>query len=265
MQQNSIMVLSTKNEGDAKEVVAPLEAFNMYSNHLKLRVFTELSESGFFHDFRRLAGLSIALVALFVQFSHASEWDAVDNTTDGIQIYRKEVDDTGLVIFRGVGMVEASLPLVATAIFDTARRREWIDGLASSMIIRWQDKDNFIEYDHIGLPFFISDRDFVSKVNISYDKSRKQMVFHYQPSDDHSAPHAGYIRGDLTATFILSYIDEKKTKVDAQFLCDPKGWIPKWLVNFFLKDWPVTTFRNLRKEVLKDLSVDSRFSRLTKK
>ncbi len=234
------------------------EAFNMYSHHLKWKSATELSR--IYHNFGRFAGLSIALIALLVQLSHASEWYAVDNTTDGIQVYRKEVD-SGLVSLRGVGVVEAPLALVATVIFDTARRREWIDGLEDSRIIRWQDKDNFVEYDHIGLPFFLKDRDFVSKINMSYDQSRKEMVFHYQPSDDPSVPHTNYVRGELiNAVFILSSIDDKKTLVDAEFLCDPKGWIPKWLVNFFLNDWPKTTFRNLRKEVLKDLSVDTRFS-----
>ena len=209
-------------------------------------------------------GLCIALIALSAQLSHASEWYSVDKTTDGIQVFRKEVGDSGLVAFRGIGVVEAPLPLVATVIFNTDRRREWIDGLVDSRILRWRDEENFDEYDHIGLPFFIKDRDFVSKVKMSFDLSKKEMVFHYQPSNEPSAPRTDYIRGELIhATFILSSMDnDKKTRVDAEFLCDPKGWIPKWLVNFFLNDWPTTTFRNLRKEVLKDLSVDMRFSQL---
>ncbi len=115
------------------------------------------------------------------------------------------------------------------------------------------------------MPLFFKDRDFVSKIRMSFESSKKEMVFHYQPSDDPSAPRTHYIRGELlSTTFIVSAIDnDKKTRVDAEFLCDPKGWIPKWLVNFALRDWPKTTFRNLRKEVQKsDLSVDPRFSKL---
>jgi hypothetical protein len=203
-------------------------------------------------------------IALLPQLSHASEWYPVDNTSDGIQVFRKEVGDSGLVAFRGIGVVEAPLPLVATVIFNTDRRREWIDGLVDSRILRWRDEDDFVEYDHIGLPFFIKDRDFMSKVKMSFNLSKKEIVFHYQPSNEPSAPPTNYIRGELIhATFILSSIDDdKKTRVDAEFLCDPKGWIPKWLVNFFLNDWPTTTFRGLRKEVLKDLAVDTRFSQL---
>jgi hypothetical protein len=210
----------------------------------------------------------MALFVLAAHPSHASEWNTVDRTTDGIQVLRKETGDSTLVAFRGIGIVEAPLPLVATVILDTNRRLEWIEGLYDSRITHWNDNDSFIEYDHIDMPLFMSDRDFVSKITMSFDLSKTELVFHYQPADDPSAPRTDYIRGELLdATFILSSIDDdKKTKVDASFLCDPKGSIPKWLVNFFLKDWPKKTFRNLRKEVLKpDISVDTRFSKLLKR
>lgn len=233
-------------------------------NYVKLRAPNEFYQSNSRYRFGWMVGLCIVLFALLPHLSHASEWQSVDNTTDGIQIFKKDVKGSGLVAFRGIGVVDAPLPLVATVIFDTDRRRKWVAGLVDSRIIRWGDKDNFIEYDHIGMPFFVKDRDFVSISKMSFDLSKKEMVFHYQPSDDPSAPRTNYIRGELIdTTFILSSIDnDKKTRVDAQFLCDPKGWIPKWLVNFYLKAWPKTTFRNLRKEVRKDLSVDTRFSKL---
>ena len=209
----------------------------------------------------------MALFAFIPHFSHAVEWQPVDNTADGIQIFRKEVKGSGLVAFRGIGIVDAPLPLVATAIFDTDRRRKWVAGLVDSRIIRWGAKDSFIEYDHIRMPLFLKDRDFVSIGKMSFDLSKKEMVFRYQPSDDPSAPRTKHIRGELIDTiFILSSIDnDKKTRVDAEFLCDPKGWIPKWVVNFYLKVWPKTTFRNLRKEVQRDVSVDTRFSNLIEK
>ncbi len=214
---------------------------------------------------RRAAWLSIILLALLANPGHASEWQSVLNTSDGIQIFEKEAGDGGLIEFRGNGIVEAPLLLVATVIFDTNRRQEWIKGLAESRILRLDGNDDYIEYDHIDMPIFFEDRDFVSRIQIHFDRSGKELVFHYQPSDDSSAPRTQFIRGEmLKMTFHLSSIDrDTKTRVDAEFLCDPKGWIPKWLVNFFLKDWPKVTFRNLRKEVLRsDISVDPRFADL---
>jgi hypothetical protein len=232
-------------------------------NELTGSVTREFSQSGSHRRFGRMIGLSIALFVLLAHLGHASEWQLVDDTSDGIQVFRKEGSSSGLIAFRGIGVVGAPLPLVATVIFDTDRRREWVEGLVGSRIVRWEDKDSFIEYDHIEMPFFMSERDFVSKIKMSFDLSKKQMVFQYQSSADPSVPRTDFIRGEvIDMTFILSSIDnDRATRIDAAFLADPKGWIPKWLVNFFLEDWPKKTFRNLRKEVLKpDIPVDAHFS-----
>jgi hypothetical protein len=207
-------------------------------------------------------------ITLFVLLAipvRASEWQPLLTTSDGIQIFKKEANGSGLIEFRGSGVVMAPLPVVATVIFNTGRRKEWIEGLAESWVLRWQDRDDYIEYDHIDMPIFFSDRDFVSQVRIGFDRSGKTLAFHYQAADDPGAPHTGYVRGEvITMMFVLRSVDrDRHTRIDAQFLCDPKGWIPNWLVNYFLKDWPMTTFRSLRKEVLKpDISVDPRIAAL---
>jgi hypothetical protein len=213
----------------------------------------------------REAWLPFVLVLLLANPIHASEWRSMFDTPDGIQIFKKESTDSGLIEFRGVGIVDAPLPLVATVIFDTDRRLQWIKGLVESKIIRWEGSDHFIEYDHIDMPTFFTDRDFVSKVRVRSDQNRQEVVFQYNRADDPSAPRTDHLRGEvINMTFALRSVDQNtRTSVDAEFLCDPKGWIPAWLVNFFLKDWPTTTFRNLRKEVLKSgITVDPRFSEL---
>jgi hypothetical protein len=88
---------------------------------------------------------------------------------------KKQTTDK-LVAFRGVGVVDAPLPIVATVIFDTGRRLEWIEGLVDSRIIRWGGKDKFVECDHIDMPIFFQDRDFVSKITMSFDLPGK-MIF----------------------------------------------------------------------------------------
>jgi hypothetical protein len=219
------------------------------------------------HKPERMAWFCIALFVLLTNPGHASEWQSILTTSDGIQVFKKETGERGLIQFRGIGIVEAPLPLVATVIFDTARRREWIEGLGESRILGWRGKDKFIEYDRIEMPVFFRDRDFVSIVRMRASRAGNELVFQYQSSDDPSAPRTSYIRGEvINMTFHLSsFARGSKTRVDAAFLCDPKGLIPAWLVNYFLKDWPQTTFRNLRKEVLKPgISTDPRLSKLLK-
>jgi len=206
-----------------------------------------------------------ALIMLLANPGHASEWRPMLETSDGIQILKKDATGSGLIEFRGIGVVEAPLPLVATVIFDADRRLHWIKGLIESKILRWEGQDSFIEFDHIDMPTFFKDRDFISKVVIRSDQARREVVFQFRPADEPAAPATGHLRGEvINMTFALRSFDRgTRTLVDAEFLCDPKGWIPAWLVNFFLRDWPKTTFRNLRQEVLKPgITVDPRFAAL---
>jgi hypothetical protein len=51
--------------------------------------------------------------------------------------------------------------------------------------------------------------------------------------------------------------DGKGTRVSGDVHCDPRGAVPTWLVNFFQKEWPHTTFKKLRAQVAKPNIVES--------
>ena len=51
------------------------------------------------------AGLLIALAGLLASLVHASEWRPMFDTPDGIQIFKKDATESGLIEFRGVGIV----------------------------------------------------------------------------------------------------------------------------------------------------------------
>jgi hypothetical protein len=177
--------------------------------------------------------------------------------TEGLTLYWSKVDGSKVIAFKGEGIVDEPIEKVATVIIDTTRGTEWIDSLLASKVVRAISKTEFIEYDHVGIPFpfdtIMSDRDFVSHVYLEADPKTKRMTVSYLPAEDDLAPVLKkYTRGRMTCVFKLvpmSMSDE--TYVEAEIHCDPKGNVPKWLVNFFQQGWPQTTFENLRKEVQK--------------
>lgn len=207
---------------------------------------------------------ALPILLLFATSIRADDWKQTDHTDDGITVYKKDVSGSDVVAFRGHGIVDAAISLVTTIVFDTARGTEWIEDLKESRILRWLDPFQFIEYDHIGTPFVMKDRDFVTHVTMAPDPSNRKILLSYQSVDDSSSPNTDYVRGEMIhANFVLTSLDAGKTDVDADIHCDPKGSVPKWIVNFFQSDWPVTTFRNLRKQAKKpDVKADPRFANL---
>ncbi len=192
--------------------------------------------------------------------------------TNGITIYWSKVEGSQVIAFKGNGIVDEPLDKVASVIVDTTRGTEWIDSLVSSKVVRTLSPNEFIEYDHAGIPFpfdtVMSDRDFVSHVTVDYDPGTQRLTVSYLPAEDDLAPVLRkYTRGVMTCVFKMVPMSmPDQTYVEAEVHCNPKGGVPKWLVNFFQQGWPETTFENLRREVKKpDIKVVSLIADLMQK
>ncbi|MGZ3709356.1 MAG: START domain-containing protein, partial [Bdellovibrionota bacterium] len=176
---------------------------------------------------------------------------------------KRDIPGSDVLAFKGEGDVDAPLAKLASVIFDTTRGPEWMEDLVESRLVRWVNKNQFIEYDHFKTPPLIKDRDFVSQVTMRIDPKTKQLSFLYKTAEDSEEPeYKRNVRGDLmnSVFYLTSKADDTKTHIVGEIHCDPKGSIPKWLVNFFQKDWPTDTLRGLRKQVAKpDVKVDPRF------
>ncbi len=177
---------------------------------------------------------------------------------DGISVYWSKAAGNPVVAFKGEGIVDAPLEKVASVITDTSRGTEWIDKLVESRILRSISPSEFIEYDHMGVPVpltaVIKDRDFVSNVRLENDPLTRRITIRYRSVEDSLAPVSNkYVRGKLIQCVFrlvpMSFPDQ--TFVEAEFHCDPEGSLSKWMVNFFQENWPLATFKNLRKEVKK--------------
>jgi hypothetical protein len=55
------------------------------------------------------------------------------------------------------------------------------------------------------------------------------------------------VRGEITnSSYKLEVLgDGSKTRVTVQIMADPKGSVPKWIVNLIQKSWPRTTLQRL--------------------
>jgi hypothetical protein len=188
--------------------------------------------------------------------SSVVKWNQCSND-NGLTTYWSNVQGSQVIAFRGEGIVDAPMEKVASIIIDTTRGAEWISSLVLSKVVRNISDTEFIEYDHVGIPFpfdqVISDRDFISDVNVKYDTKTGWMTVSYKPTTDIDAsPMKKYTRGIIDCEFKLARMSmPDQTYVEARVFTDPKGNIPKWLVNFFQQGWPQDTFEGLKNQAKK--------------
>jgi hypothetical protein len=188
--------------------------------------------------------------------SSVVQWNKCSND-NGLTTYWSKVEGNEVIAFKGKGLVNAPMEKVASVLIDPTRGTEWMNSLAGSKVVRTISEHEFIEYDHAGIPFpfdsIISDRDFVSDVTLKYDHKTGWFTVSYKPTEDEGAPKLKkYTRGVMDCEFRIAPMSiPGQTYVEATVFVDPKGGIPKWLVNFFQQGWPQDTFEGLRRQCAK--------------
>jgi hypothetical protein len=206
------------------------------------------------------AGLLVALLCAALPVN-ADDWKLVSKD-QGIEVYRREVPGSHIVAFKGTGTIDAPLWKIASILLDTRRAPEWVDSLKESRVVRRLALNSYIEYNHIGLPFIIKDRDFVSEVRIDVDPAGKAFALIYRPASDADVPAGRHVRGEIVAGSFRAVALEKDRRTDltAELQSDPKGAIPGWLANFFQRNWPQSTFQAIRTQAAKpDITMPDEF------
>ena len=191
----------------------------------------------------------------------ADDWKLVSKDR-GIEVYRREVPGSNIVAFKGTGTIEAPLWKIASILLDTRRAPEWVDSLKESRMVRRLGLNSYIEYNHIGLPFILKDRDFGSKVLIEVDSAAKTFARIYKPTDDLGVPATRHVRGEIVAGSFraVSMEEDRRTNLTAELQSDPRGAIPGWIANFFQKNWPQSTFQAIRLQAAKpDIAMPDEF------
>ena len=196
--------------------------------------------------------LTLVLILFSVlSFSKTHDWKKIDEEK-GVKIFEKKMPDSSVLAFRGTAIVEASLGKIYYVLQDYKNEREWVDMLDKNEILKNFSKDERIQYQSFDLPWPISDRDFVYHAKSSLDKSGEKILMVIKSVDYKGAPETVGVRGSLyRSSFELEKIGENKTKVDVQIYADPKGLLPKWVVNLIQKGWPLDTLEGIRRQVLK--------------
>jgi hypothetical protein len=206
-------------------------------------------------------GLFLAALLCMALPIQADGWKLVSKER-GIEVYRREVPGTSIVAFKGTGTIDAPLWKIASILLDTRRAPEWVDSLKESRVVRRLALNSYIEYNHIGLPFIIKDRDFVSEVHIEVDPAARTFALIYKPTDDRNVPATHHVRGEIVAgSFRATSVEkDRRTDLTAELQSDPKGAIPGWLANFFQKNWPQSTFQKIRMQAAKpDIAMPDEF------
>ncbi len=200
---------------------------------------------------------SVLIVLFFMGSGNAlasvGEWEKLGES-DGVVTLRKEVPDSPVVAFRGEALIEDSMARIAGVLEAVEREKEWMADVVETYNIEKLSESDRWEYNRTKTPWPLQDRDFVihSKITFKADPEPTLTVKMNSADNEKKPPLSGVVRGALIdSVFVLRYLDEKRTFFTCEIHADPKGAIPKWVVNLFQKSWPMDTISGLKRQLQK--------------
>ena len=160
---------------------------------------------------------------------------------NGIKVYKQKLHDNPLLALRAHGKLNSSIESLLTIFRDVKGSLQWAPRLKERFILKNISESEAIVYEVRQLPWPCKNRDLVLHNKLFFDKQNKSLVLRTWSVDgfpqDPSNPE--FVRADISYSAItMKPLSKETTKVEIVIHVDPRGDIPKWLVNLIQKNWP---------------------------
>jgi len=178
-------------------------------------------------------------------------WEGISDK-DHIQVYKRVVPDSPIVAIKAESVLNASLERVATVINQVEKQPQWVPYLLEARQWRVLSFYDRLIYTVSDAPWPVKDRDFLIRSRLRLDRGQKKIIVEMQSvQDPKMPPRKGRIRGQMAFSRLIlqSRAHDTKTFFCMELLVDPKGWIPKWIVNLIQRKWARRYVMGLRNRV----------------
>ena len=172
-------------------------------------------------------------------------WNLTKNE-DGIQIYTRVKEGSNLKEFKGLMTVKAPLRKIESYLDKPEQFADWQEGITTSRVLqKLSDSSSYVKFTS-ELPWPMTNRETVSLM--TKKKLSKGVVrYEFKGEDKKFSLEEDHIRIRNTEGYWeLRTMDEGQVRVEQSFYGDPAGALPTWVINMFIVDGPLQTFKNLK-------------------
>lgn len=178
-----------------------------------------------------------------------SGWELV-NRRNNIIIYAKKINDSNLLAVRAVSVIDADVPRIAALLKDIDAQQQWRTLAGKSVLVEKENEYHLIFMNELRLGWFLENRYFFLEafVNTVVDEGKAIISL---KAVDRNFPEFESIKGirlnKINAHITLQYISENKTGISYEFIADPGGNLPPFLINLFNREYLYHDMLNLKK------------------
>ena len=159
------------------------------------------------------------------------------------------------VSINGQGVIDAPLSTVIDHFKDVNKADSMVPGLKTKKILTQVSDSERIDFDHFEVPWPFADRYTIYRARAKNIAGREILItldsLENYPFEDNGKVPARI----KESSFLLQSLpeDDSKTRVTIKLTVDPGGHLPVWLINLVSGSWSKKFFKNLRKNIKKEM------------
>ena len=186
----------------------------------------------------------IANLAIFLLTFDENEWK-LSLDKDNIIIYTRKTETSRFKEFLAEAKMDGTIEDFKRVITDIAHYTDWIPDCKSAEIIENPNPKNITYHVKLKVPFPFANRDIVQQIVLYETDDKLEVIITNHPKK--VKKEKSYVRmPGAEGKWIIEKISENQLSIRFQYLADPGGDIPAWLVNSFIVKNPHLTMVNIR-------------------
>jgi hypothetical protein len=203
-----------------------------------------------------ISGFLISFFAATVVWAVEGAWEKIGES-DGIQGFCRNTPRCSIKEMKGIGIVNASVPVVEAVIRDVSAQLDYLYACKEACEVNTEDMKSSSDvgymYNVIAMTFPVKDRDGVYRSGWTVDKATGTVYCHATGVKTSYKQSTNMVRIPLAEiNWVLTPKGPDRTEVTYQVLIDPGGSLPSFMVNRFTKDSGIKTIAGVRKLITRD-------------
>ena len=180
-----------------------------------------------------------------------SNW-VLKRDQDGIKVYTGSQTNSSIKAVKVECVFNATPPQLAAVIFDINTNDQWVYRSKNYRVVKKINPFDLYYYAEIETPWPVSNRDFIAHLKISQNLHQKTWVIITENEPDLVPEVKDVVRiRECKGKWVITQQGLNTVKAEYTLFTDPGGNVPAWLINLFITEGPMESFKKLKEQIKK--------------
>jgi len=196
--------------------------------------------------------LSIFLTLTFIARMAIAQGDWTFKTeSSGIKVYVDNKSALKVKPIKVESSFNAAPAQIAAVLLDIKNYPDWVYKIKSASIVKQASATDLFYYAQVDMPWPAQNRDFAAHITATQNPDTKVITIDAPSVADLVPEKEGLTRLKKSNGKWILKPDGSKTRVTYYLTLEPDGGAPAWIINLFIADGPMQSFKKLKDQVQK--------------